>query len=377
MSVARGIDRLVTTFFGIATRRALRDYVAHVALMVFILMIIAWTIDLAGSFPGIRKDAAAREVPVWQITLPYLAYRAADILARTMPMACFFGVFLAEFRRRGRLETVIYAVGGASPVRLLAPVVLFGLMVGTLQHQLEARWRPAAVAAQVELGHGSYARRFAKRWTWHYPWFISGDTAVRAMVLRDDEPAMRDLLIFKGLRAGDLQQVYSANRAEPTGTPGEWRLSDAQLWDIAAGSDGYVALAETTIELDLIPEQLRYLDIPGFYLPDAPLRAIARMRDATRSAADADVAIWRRRTAWALPGVVALLAVVLAKSGYSGRRPNIPWLIGLALAGYIAVISIKVLWSVGELGALPGWLSVCGSLAYLLIASALILRRQL
>lgn len=229
------------------------------------------------------------------------------------------------------------------------------------------------MAAQVELGHGSYAVRFAKRWTWWSPWFISGDYALRAEVLRDDAPALRKVLLFQGLRADELQQVYSADFARPTKIPGEWRLSGAQLWDIAGGSTENTPVGEVVVTLDLIPEQLRYYGIPEFYLPNAPLYAIA----ARGNTPGADVAIWRRRTVWMLPGVVALLAVTLAKMGYSGRRPNIPWLIGLALAGYITVISIKVLWSVGELGGLSGAAATCISIGYILAICAILLRRQI
>ncbi len=377
MSATGLLRRLRTVAFGIATRNAVADYLKTLLVMQFVLLCIAWSIDLAENFPGIRVDAQARGVPIYQLLMPYLSYRTADMMARMLPMACFFAVFLAEFLRRARLETVIFAAAGASPLRLIAPMLIFGALIGGLQYKLESDWRPRAVAAQITLGHGSYAERFRRLWIPNPVWFVSGDTAIRAKILRDESPAMRDVLIFVGLRPPMLRQIYLAEYAEPGETPGRWRLRNAEFWDLEAGREDKVPLGDIDMTLDVIPEQLAYYDMAGFYLPDAPLRAIATMRNAPETSFGADVAIWRRHVAWVVPGMVALLAMLLAQGGYSGRRAHIPRLIALGFAGYLAVISLKVIWSIGELGALPAPVAVCGSLLNIVAICGWLFHRQL
>lgn len=377
MTVRTLPDTLGRALFGIATRRAVYDYLRFVALIMFILLAIAWTIDLAEHFGIIRRDAEAKGIAVYRILLPYLTYRSADMITRMLPMACFFGVFLAEIGRRARLETVILHAAGASPYRAISAVLIFGVMVGALQQRLEGNWRPAAVAAQVDLGHGDYAERFTKVWLNGYAWFLDGDTAVRAQVLRDDPPAMRNVLIFTGLREPRLQTIYAAERADPAGEPFLWRLRGVEKWDAAAGEDSSVAVPDLTLRLDLIPEQLTHYSVPAFYLPTAPLLKMRQLNSAPRTVIDAKVALWRRRTAWVLPGALALLAVFLTKSGYSGRQANVPRLLALALFGYVSVVSIKVLWAVGELGGLPAPVAVLGSVVFILGVSAVLIRRQL
>ena len=370
-------DRIGRALFGIATRRAVYDYLRFVALIMFILLAIAWTIDLAEHFGIIRRDAEAKGIAVYRILLPYLTYRSADMITRMLPMACFFGVFLAEIGRRARLETVILHAAGASPYRVIAAVLIFGAIVGTLQQQLEGNWRPAAVAAQVDLGHGDYAERFTKVWLNDHAWFLDGDTAIRGQVLRDDPPAMRDVLIFTGLRAPRLQTIYAAKRADPAGEPFLWRLQGVEKWDAEAGEDSSIAVADLTLQLALIPEQLTHYSVPAFYLPTAALLKMKQLNSAPRTVIDANVALWRRRTAWMLPGALALLGVFLTKLGYSGRQPSVPRLLALALFGYVSVVSIKVLWAVGELGGLTAPMAVLGSVVFILGASVSLIRRQL
>jgi lipopolysaccharide export LptBFGC system permease protein LptF len=371
----RPLASLPTALFGIATRRALLDYLRMVGLILFILLATAWTIDLAGNYAGIAADAERRGLSLAATLLPYLGYRTADMVTRMLPMACFFGVYLAEIARRARLETVILKAAGASPVRMLSAVLLFALLLGTLQARLEQSWRPAAVAAQIELGYGSYARRFRNDWTHFQSWLVSGDTAIRAELKRDQPPEMRDVLIFTGINAPHLKTIYSAARALPGDTPRQWRLLSGSKWQAEQGMESAEAFDEMTLTLDLIPEQISYYDEPAFYIPTEPLRAIARMRNAP-TAANADVALWRRRTVWTLPGTFALLAFCLASAGFGGRTANVPRLIALACLGYFAVVSVKVFWALGELAAVPAAASVLSTVGAVLLLSAVLIRRQ-
>jgi lipopolysaccharide export LptBFGC system permease protein LptF len=186
---------------------------------------------------------------------------------------------------------------------------------------------------------------------------------------------MRDVLIFQGIRATSLTGVISAERAYPTDVPTEWRLDNVLVWETDTENAEPVSLPAMTLELDLIPEQLSYLGIYEFNIPTGPLLRIAD-RPTARNADDVRTALWRRRTAWLIPGALALMAVALARAGFAGRVAVIPRLIAVGALGYVSVVSIKVFWVVGELGLLPAPLAVLLPIALSLgVAAVFALRR--
>jgi lipopolysaccharide export LptBFGC system permease protein LptF len=367
--------RLTTTMFGIATRRALADYLRMVALVMFILLMVAWTIDLSEHFPAIRAAADADTVPLYRLLAPYLTYRAVDIITRLLPMACLFGVLVAEILRRMRSESIVLAASGATPVRMLASVLWLGLILGTVQGMMEARWRPAAVLAQVDLGLGDYARRYRRDWLGGASWFIEDNTAMRAEARRTDMPQLRNVLVFQGIRKPRLETVIAAERAQPTDEPSKWLLQSVRIWNPAREDTPIAILPSLVLDFDLIPEQLSYLHVAEFNIPTGPLMRIAARPDAPN--ADAiQTAVWRRRTAWLIPGAVAMLAVALVRAGFLGRVPVIPRLIAVGAVGYIAVVSLKVFWALGELGTLPAPVSVLTTIALLPALAVVIARRR-
>ncbi|MDJ0824367.1 MAG: LptF/LptG family permease [Rhodobacter sp.] len=375
MTAVRGdrVAGLRSALFGIATRRAVRDYMRMIALVTFILLMVAWTIDLAEHFPALRRASENSETSLLALALPYLGQRAVDILARMLPIACFFGVFLAEIFRRARLETVILATSGASVLRMSAAVLWVGLVTGVLLGGLEARWRPAAVWAQVETGFGDYARRFRQDWVEGERWFVSGDTAIRGEVRRTDPPEMRDVLLFTGIRSPRLTAIYSAGQLVPGDEPIRWVLLDGTAWQPKEGGQT-LDFEDFALTLELIPENLTYLGVPEFYLPQAALRALDAL-PRYRNAAQVDVALWRRITVWLAPVSFALLGMVLAQAGFTGRQMRIPRLIGLAALGYSAVVSLKVFWALGSLGVLSAPLATLGAPALAFGLAALFLWR--
>jgi lipopolysaccharide export LptBFGC system permease protein LptF len=258
---------------------------------------------------------------------------------------------------------------------MLSAVLIFGLLMGALNHMLETRWRPAAVAAQVQLGLGAYGERFRPVWINEHAWFMSPDMAIRAQVLRADPPALRDVLIFTGLRQPRLTDIYAVDHVTPADRLMDWNLQGVEQWDASAGRATSEQVDDLTLTLDLTPDELSYYAIPGFYLPTEPLTRLATVQDPITSTG-AQVALWRRRTVWILPGALALLAVCLSQLGYSGRQANYPRLIAMAVLGYAAVVSVKVLWAVGELGGLSPWLAASGSgLAILALSAVLVWRK--
>lgn len=367
------LDRLRIVFFGIATRRALSDYVLATLLILFILMAIAYTIDLAKWFPQLRRTAESRDVSLWSLLLPYLGQRGVDIVTRMLPVAAFFGPFIAEIARRLRLESVILATSGASPLYSRAALLWLAVLLGALSWGLEARWRPAAVWAQVDSGLGDYAGRFRRDWI-SDRWFIRGDMAIRADVLRTETPELRDVLIFEGVGSGEMTAIRGARRIVPLDAPYRWRMEGVTEWrDGPAETSGATVLDVT---LPLVPEQLTYYGIVPAMLPPGALQAMADPSAEPRNLSAVRTAIWRRWTAMFVPGAIAYLAIALANLGFDGRRALIPRLIGSGALGYSAVVSVKVFWSLGHLGLLSPMLSVSVSLLLLVAVASFLASRE-
>lgn len=356
---------------GIAFRRSVRLYLLSVAAVMFLLLLTAWSIDLAEKFSEVRDAAAQRGVALGTIMAPYLFYRAVDIVTRLLPIACFVGVFVAEIMRRRRLETTIFTAAGYSPLQSLSAVLAVSLIIGALQFGLERSWRPQAVYAQVALGVGSYADRFKPGLTRNPYWFLSGNDAMMAMVVRDDEPELRRIELYRGFSSDRLNQVIVADSGLPTATPSVWRLYNAIVWDRVGESYQPSTRATLDIDFKLLPQQLTYLDVPGFYLPNDDLVRIAAMR-AAPNIQDIDLAIWRRWTALLLPGAFLLLGVSFGQTVWSGRMLMPARALGLSFCGYLMIVSVKVFWSLGELGSISAFLSASLTIGLAMAVSAVI-----
>lgn len=349
---------------GRATRRASVDALLGVLVVLMLLAGIAYTIDLASQFAAIRTAAEAQDRALMALVLPYLGQRGVDILARMLPTAVFFGVFLVEIRRRMRLESVILAASGVSPWRGFAALIWMGLILGGVLWLLEARLRPPAVWAQVESGLGGYADRFPAGWSSEV-WLVAGDVALRAEVLRSTAPEMRDVLLFDGLAEASLRQVLSAETARPVG-PGQWALTGVTRIDPATGTPA--PQPDQIAALDLIPEQLRYRGFVELLLPSEALRALQAMQPPPANAAWADVELLRRATMWLYVPLIALIAAAVVPFGFEGRAVRVPRLIAFAAAGYFYVTAVKVVGRLGALDVIEPRLSVLGPL----VASALL-----
>jgi len=392
--LAPGAAGLGTPVLGIAGRRALGLYIRVTALVMTMFLIIAWAIDLAEQLDGILARAEALDRAPAGLLAVYLVYRMADIVTRLFPVACFIGLFASELYRLFNRETTILGAAGWSPRQTLLVVGVFALMAGAFQFTLERWLRPAAVFAQADLQLGGYGGRFAEGRVSGKRWFVVDGNAIRAHVVRSDTPHLTDLEVYRGVVAGDLRDVLVAERADPTGRPGFWRFRNVHLWASlpdaqdrgaeAAGTDFaqrslYMISRYDTLEvrLDLLPETLGYYDVPAFYLPQAPLEALAQDTNPLKTP-DVEAALWRRWAAFILPGAYALLGASLAPIAGSGRMVAPGRIVVLAMVGYFALVATKVSWAMGEIGALSGftssWMGVWLALAGVVAAQAILSR---
>lgn len=217
-------------FTGIAVRNIAATHLKAIAFAIFVLWTVAVAIDLTKNLDEVREMASAQGLMLFPLVAEYLLYRSADIAARMLPMACLIGGFIAELLRHQRMENVILAAAGARPTLLFAALLGTGLVTGSLQFALEGWLRPAAVFAQTDLGLGSYARRFRQGDTGKH-WFVSGDRAIEARVIRNESPELLDLRIFVGIGEMALERIVTADRALPTQEPLIWMLENVVVWE--------------------------------------------------------------------------------------------------------------------------------------------------
>jgi len=341
------------SFTGRAMRMALREHAAAFLAVQLVLIFVALMMDFADSFDTIR--AAAGDRPLALVIAEYALYRSADVVARLMPVAALLGAFLAEIRRRALLETVILSAAGVSALPTFAALLWMGALTGALEWKLERDWRPAAVFAQVELGAGDYARRFAPGLTDDSHWFVRENSALAARVLVGPSPELREVSYFIGLNGGGFDRLIKAESARPLGG-GVWTFDGAEIWTMTP--DGALIGNPTgTLELPLwfAPNRLSYLAPSPFYLPQDVLEARAA---AVPEDSDVQTTIWRRRTAWLLPGLFSMLGATLAMTGFRGRVTRVPVLVAMAFGGYLVTLSLKVFWALGEQGVMPVPLAV-------------------
>lgn len=358
---------------GLAARRILTAHLKSIGFVMFVLLIIALAIDLAKELDSIRTKAIDRQLSLPDLLLPYISYRATDIITRLLPMACLIGAFATEMLRHQRLEDVILSAAGTPPSVTLGAMCAVGLVVGMIQTSFEGWLRPNAVFAQVEMDLGRYADRF-RSGQMAPQWFLDGDRAMRATVLRDANPELRDINVFQGVGEDGLSKILTADRAHPSEKLQTWTLENVTMWDVRDGQDHTPQqVAEMQISFPLTPAHLQYHGILGFYLPNSALTELTSIATSSRSA-DAQTAIVRRYAALFLPGLFALLGVSLAQASHRGRLLSPFRLLALGAVGYVSLVTVKVFWALGEFGQVG---PVTASFAPLIFAFLLAVLLQL
>ncbi|WP_275411504.1 LptF/LptG family permease [Shimia biformata] len=358
--------------FGVTGRRIAGQHLRTILFFMLVLLIVAFAIDITENLDEIRTASIRRDTSLGTLLFPYLGLRGVDVVTRLLPMACLVGSFTTELLRHQRLENVILQAAGASNAFLMAAILIAGLGLGTVQTVLEGWARPKAVFAQVELGLGTYARRFGGQDD-RARWFLDDDRALRAQVTKSP-PILRDVLLFEGVSADHLSRIIAAETATPGKDPGTWILHGVTEWR-ARGSGAMAAekSGEMNLSFPLTPARVRYLGVGGFYIPQENLREITSL-SGQPGQANAETAVARRWTAFLLPVVFSLLGASLARSGLSGRLLAPFRLIGLGVLGYVSLVLVKVFWALGEHGVI-GPFTAC--LIPLAIAAALVTLLQL
>ncbi len=358
---------------GVAVRSMVRAYISAIAFVMFTLLVIALTIDLGNMLENVRARAAAENEPLWRVLIPYMSFRAVDIITRLLGMACLAGALVATLLRHQRLEDVVLSAAGAPPTLTLSALLIVGVIIGAVQFSFQNWLRPLAVATQTEMQLGRYGKRFGQTELGER-WFVSDTTALRAAVTRGHSAALTDIQLFEGINTGQLDRIILAHRAEETETRGVWRLTNATIW---GGTGGNLTRTEDEIDvaLPLNRDRVQWYGVQGHYLPNSAARQIAQL-DGIHAARDAATVLAARKMSFFLPGIFALLGVSLARTGTRGRRLAPFRLLAFGAMGYVVLVSVKVFWALGMHGSLPPTLAATIPIAAALIFAVLLQLRQ-
>ena len=331
---------------GIAVRDTALTHLKAIAFVMFVLLVVAIAIDLTRFLDDLREKLAAQDLAFVPTFAKYLLYRATDIIAHLLPLACLTGSFVAELLRHQRMEPVILASAGAPPTVFFASMFAVGIAAGSVQVALEVWLRPAAVGVQAQLGIGGYGHRYRPGTLGTY-WFVENDIAIIARVVRDDPPELQELRMFSGVGTPALTKVVEARSAKPIDKD-LWRLHDAVVWEGQSGS-AMLPQSHETLEtiLPLTQTQVRNHRVAGFVLPNSVLWDIASIEGNSRSS-EVETAVMRRFTAIFLPGIFAFLGATLSQCGRNGRFFAWWKLLVLGTLGYIMVVSVKSFWTLSE-----------------------------
>lgn len=342
---------------GLAVRAMVRGDLAAIGFMMFVLLVVALTIDLANWLDTVRARAEATGNSLWQVLFPYIGYRTTDIITRLLTMACVAGGFVVTLLRHQRLDDVVLASAGASPSLRLTALIISGLLLGTVQMVGENWLRPAAVQAQVAANLGDYGNRYHST-ELGTQWILTDTRAIRATVTRGANAQLSNLMLFDGLDQPELTHILHAQTAITRGLHNVWTLRNVTIWDVSANTPP-IFEPKLDIALNVSFEKLSWYGIDGYYLPNDAARAVVATdtSSTTPTAPDAATALAVRKVALFLPGIFAFLGVSLASLCTRDRRLAPFRLLALATIGYLSVVSVKVIWALGIHGVLSPMLA--------------------
>lgn len=385
VSVAAGgiTKRIRTALFGVYARYMTVLYLQHTTITLIGLLTIALTIDLSDWLSRLIADPNAGSGLHTILFLGrYLLLRAADILGRLLPFACFLGVLWCEMAAILSRQRVTIWVTGRSTLQCLVPVLALGGIAGVSQFILEAYLRPMAVQTQIEEHLGELGERFDRSGKPNSGWLFAGNELIRARIVHDSMPSLQNFLLIRSDEQGRVTDIVTADRAT---------LRKDGLWDLEAGarlpvdaallqdeknlqkkqaSPMLTSLSLDQIRLNVDPLWLDYLGINAKYLPQSVLEILATKPDPNYPANE-----YRTWRAVRIANAFAPFAMALTAATFSLiLLPNAIRLSGvfiIGLVGYSSLVSMRSLYSLGERGVVPPFLAAWTTVLVLVSVSVL------
>jgi lipopolysaccharide export system permease protein len=338
---------------GLHTRHLVAAYARNTFIVLSGVLVIALSIDLATFLSQVlAKDASANFIHQVFHVVWYILLRCIDQITEFLPLACFLGVVWSEIAHTRSGERLLIQLSGRTPHQCLAPLIIFSVIIGTLQAALLIYLRPSAVMAQTAARLGLYGEIFDRSPTLEQKWIRADNIIIHARIEFSAPPALYDVEFYRFNPEGQLQQVVQAASATPVGDDQHWLFNDGESWtldtrlpssdasseQLADASNG-VRFEHVTIRLDIGAPLLSNFGIQSKYLPAAAYRAISRLHFSP----DSEFRAWAQAR-YAFPLDAAAMAVMAG--GLSlilvGTEVSFFRTTAIVLAGYFAHLLMRL-----------------------------------
>ena len=355
---------------GVHTRYMLSAYLRHILMVSGALMTIALTIDLWPQV-ALLSDDTARGGPylIWNVAR-LAALRLPDLFPPLLPFATFLGVVWSESAFTESRERLLIWNSGRSPLLCLVPAALAGVLMGASLFVLDGLLRPAAIHLQMAEVLGREGIRLDRSLSGGNHWIALPDGVMRAQIEYGPPVRLHNVTIYKLDREGHLAEVDTAARA--TALPGrQWLLEQGRYWradfenrgDVLSTGEiteeAEIPFEQRIVPLNLDPLWLHNKGLSPQYIWLSDLRILTGAEIMSR-----DLSGYRTRfqALFSEPFFTCAMALLGASLAMLFFAYQTRWraLVGVLLTGYLAHVSFKALYLMGEFGYIPsrvaGWL---------------------
>lgn len=205
---------------GVLSRYLLLRFLASFAAVLVVLALAVAVVDLLGDFEDIVTSSQG-----FAGALLYVGLRIpSHWLPLLVPAAAFVAAFLALGTAARALEFVAIKASGVSPLRVLTPILIAGVLISglslanneTVAIRAHEAWRRHARGEnQVEFRRGSF-------------WYHRGRYVYNVQDADPQRQELRRVAIFQLDARGRLQRSIQAARAR-IDPEGRWQLEDAVI----------------------------------------------------------------------------------------------------------------------------------------------------
>jgi lipopolysaccharide export system permease protein len=334
------------------------------------LVIVLQTLDLLGESGKILAQEGNGDAELWR----YASLRFPQLIARFLPFAVLLGTLITLATLNQNSEVISMKAAGISAHQIIAPLVVASLGIAVLSFAFNERVVTRATATLSDWEKVEYGP--VPRDTGVRPnvWVRFGDDLILARQVRGGEAAaeLANVSIYDR-RWETLERIVNAKKAVREGNA--WRLSDVELFDVAAGTRTRMPTYLYGEGLD--PTQFTLAGVSADEQPFTQLRSsIAQLKAAGRPTAELESGMWHKfagpLSSVLMPLLAGVAAFGLARSGQLFLRAVIGMALGFA---YFVVDNFAL--AMGNLGAYPPLLAAFAPFVlFLLIGEAVLIRTE-
>ncbi len=334
------------------------------------LVLILQSLDLLTESGRILAYPGNGNAEVWR----YVSLRAPQIVSTFLPYSVLLGSILTLSQLNQNSEVISMKAAGLSAHQVLAPLLLTGLGVAAISFAFNDRVVSRASATLDQWQKVEYAPLPIDRGDRSNVW-VKGDNdliQVKQIKGKGDAAHLYGVTVYQ--RQGDaLRAIITAPEGVRDGDG--WRVSNAQRFDVAAGT--LSAIGSTVIGHRVRPDQFTLAHVEADSMSFGALNgAIQDLTLAGRPTKALEGALWHKLSgplsAILMPLLGAVAAFGIARSGKLFVRA----VIGMAL-GFFYFVADNFALAMGNLGAYPPFLAAWAPfLLFLMIGEAVLLRTE-